>query len=147
MDYTTILRISDVYRKDFYLYSSENISRRIYEERARAELFGKAFTYAEIPFSNLVRSACNHENERKVWKAILYCLASELRGSDIRGFAENNRGIALLLLDSEEASLDRFIRRIEKELDRRNLLKYLDGFDAVQKNAFRYEPSSTTEDS
>ena len=124
MDHTTVIKLSDQYRKDFYLYGPENISRRILEERIRNEAFGNSFTYFEIPYKGLIREHCSLENEKKVWKTVLFCLSTEIRGCDLKGFAEENRGIAIILMDSSEKSLPKFLDRFSEELNRRNLLKY-----------------------
>jgi hypothetical protein len=140
MDHTTIIKLSDQYRKDFYLYGPENLSRRILEERVRNEVFGNSFTYFEIPYKNLVRDHCSIENQKSVWKTVLFCLSTEIRGCDLKGFAEENRGLAIVLLDSQTASLPNFLKRLNEELNRRNLLKYVLPTDNILKDSTHITP-------
>lgn len=82
------------------IYPANFFDLRIQEEMIRADDAKSFFVYAELDFE-AIRQKLSESEEKKFWESVLKSFATKGRGSDVIGMLEKDRGIGLLLLDSQ----------------------------------------------
>lgn len=100
------------FNHELFLYPWDIFELRIQEEMVRADRSGSGFGYMEIPFSALRKVIRENVDDRTLWRAILKFLAETMRGSDIKGFLAQDRGLGLVFLDSQVAGVEECCSRL-----------------------------------
>jgi len=90
---------------ELFLYPWEIFELRIQEEMVRADRSNCGFGYMEIGYQGLRNAIVPNVDDRTLWRAVLQFIAETLRGSDIKGYLADNRGVGLVFLDSDLTGL------------------------------------------
>ncbi len=98
---------------DTVIYPNDLFDLRVQEEMIRADEYKSFFVYAEFLFES-IHKALPADDEKKFWKAVFKSFATQGRGSDVMGFLENDKGIGILLIDSEMNGWQRLAGRIRE---------------------------------
>jgi len=91
-------------RNDFFLYPAPVLNMRIQEEMCRTDKGGLPFWYLALYSNPLLKALPESVSEMEAWRTIFLWMSRNLRGSDIRGFLEDEKGIAVLFLDHQPDS-------------------------------------------
>jgi len=106
------------YRHELFFYPWKLFELRIQEEMLRADRSGSGFAYMELRFARIEKLQVQVSAE-DLWREILRLMAENFRGSDIKGYLEDNVGIGVVFLDSElrgaVESVDRILRVLKRK--------------------------------
>lgn len=105
-----------LFRNEFYVYDPELFEQRLREEKLRADLLDTSFAYLEIPFSEMFSDDLRPEELRPAWRAVMLGMTMLMRGSDVKGFLGDDRGLGFLFLDSTAAPAARLFENLRRYL-------------------------------
>ena len=110
---------------DIFLYESDLFEMRLKEEKIRADVFKSDFVIMEILWDKLFQVDTQDHEISKVLRQLFYTITHSSRGSDIKGFAEKQSGLLVLLLDSNLTAAHRMVRRISEKFRTEGLNQYI----------------------
>lgn len=105
-----------LFRYEFYLYSPELFELRIREEKLRADFLHTSFAYLELGFETLFSETLEKSELKPLWRSIMQALHLFVRGSDVKGFLPDNRGLGILFLDTAPAPVGRIFSAVRRHL-------------------------------
>lgn len=103
------------YADQFY-YPWKLFEMRIQEEMIRSDRSGTSFALLEVGFDALDRLCMANVSLKDSWKALLHCIGKRARGSDIRGFLTEDKGVGIVFTDIDPATADASLARICQDL-------------------------------
>ncbi|MDR2554585.1 MAG: hypothetical protein LBC64_04075 [Fibromonadaceae bacterium] len=107
------------HKNKIFIYTWEFFARRIHNELLRSAIEESPFFYVEINFEVIQEELRESDTYSKFWIAFFDMLSTQKRHSDLCGFLRNDKGIALLFLDSvlndknSNSGWDRFCNEIK----------------------------------
>ncbi len=108
------------YGSEFFIYPWELFKQRLQEEMIRSDRSGSPFTYVEFPFASLGDCWQSPAEAKAFWTTLFSVLANAARGSDVKGFLENDEGLGLVMLDSPASGWSDFYQRISQVIAKRS---------------------------
>ena len=132
-----IENLMKMFRNEFYVYGPELFGQRLREEKLRADLLDTSFAYLEIPYSEIFSDELRPEELKPAWRAIMLGITMLMRGSDVKGFLDDDRGLGFLFLDSTTAPADRLFENLRRHLADAQLEKRLHP-DLVARKSFPF---------
>ncbi len=112
----TIEELMKSFSNEYYIYGPKLFDQRLHEEKLRADVMNTAFTYLEIAFDELFVPDLDHADLKSLWRAIMRGMTMLLRGSDVKGFLHEDRGLGILFLDSLNAPAERLLGNLRRYL-------------------------------
>ena len=100
------------FHHELFLYPWDVFELRIQEEMVRADRSGSGFGYMEIPFVALRKVVRETINDQILWRAVFRFLAETMRGSDIKGYLAEDKGLGLVFLDSDVSGVEECCARL-----------------------------------
>jgi len=100
------------YSSAYFLYPWNLFELRLQEEMVRSDRSGSPFYYVELPFSSVSTRWVVPGHARRFWEVLLRTMESAARGSDIKGFLEDEKGLGIVLLDSGPEGWQEFYSRL-----------------------------------
>lgn len=112
----TIEELMQFFRHEYYVYSPELFELRIREERLRADLMQGAFSYLEIDFRDLFTDELEQSELKLLWRSMMQAMRLLVRGSDVKGFLRDDRGLGVLFLDTTTPPIGRLFAAFRRHL-------------------------------
>lgn len=106
---------------DAFFYPPEIFASRVHEEKYRAHELSTSFCYVELQYDTFTSEDASDDLVAKTWTLLLQVLPKCLRGSDVRGYLADQKGIGIILLDCAETSIQTFFKRIRQNLAEQGL--------------------------
>jgi len=91
------------YKKKVFIYEWEYFTKRIHDELMISVLEKYQFLYVEINFEIIQKELPKKPDQLKFWH-VFFEQISQKRYSDLCGFLENNKGVALIFTHSNTAN-------------------------------------------
>lgn len=113
-------------KKSFSLtiYPAEILERRAQEEIVRSDENKTYFIYAEASFETLATAIPLEADQNLFLEVLLQCLQSNIRGSDAIGMLPDNKGIVVLMPETQKDGWVRLQKAFAQKLsDRKDLCK------------------------
>lgn len=104
------------YSSEFFLYPWHLLELRLQEEMIRSDRSGSPFCFVELDFAHVERIWPDSGAARMFCAVFLDVLATNARGSDIKGYLEKDRGIGVAFLDSHLNGWQQFYTRLEARI-------------------------------
>lgn len=121
-----------------HFYNPDLITQRIKEETLRSNTLGLKSVSLLLKYHSFMIADTPPQESIKIWKELIRILPIHLRASDVRGFAPNNQGIHLLLLDCDSEFAPIVLRRIYKDMSKLGLDTWLQDLEDIIENNTQY---------
>lgn len=112
----TIEELFEIFRHEYYVYSPELFELRIREERLRADLLQGSFSYVELGFEQIFTEELTQSELKPLWRSLMQAMRLLVRGSDVKGFLKDDRGIGILFLDTTNPPISRLFAAFRRHL-------------------------------
>jgi hypothetical protein len=100
------------YSTEYFIYPWNLFELRLQEEMIRSDRSESPFYFVEFPFLALSEAWGQPNHAQSFFELLLSTITNNARGSDIKGYLENERGIGLVLLDSGPEGWQKIIVRL-----------------------------------